>query len=211
MERESMSIEDISASTQDSINDFYIRGSFRIIGVRKKIARNGTSYYSLNLKHKTGKLNAKRFTNGDTEFESLNTIYLVGNNVEIEGVYQYEWHSMKINTEKLIGSVIKEFSQKNQDHIDKLDELIILTQFGTTIQIKSYINDVINSYFNKASNKKAKEFKKFIGQYMDFWPKDRKDEICNEYYRTIERYEDMQQPRWKKWGSRLIQLISVIR
>jgi len=37
-------------------------------------------------------------------------------------------------------------------------ELIKLSKFGTTIQIKSYINDMIKTIFNKASKKRIEEF-----------------------------------------------------
>jgi len=115
MEREYISIEDIITSAQGSINDFFIKGRFLIISVREKIARNGTPYYSLSLEYKTGKLNANRFTSGELEFGSLNAIYLVGNIIEIEGIYQNEWNSMKIFTEKLIESIIEELPNENQD------------------------------------------------------------------------------------------------
>ena len=204
MEREHISIK-------ASINDFFIRGRFRIISVREKIARNGTSYYSLNLKNKTGKLNAKRFTSGESEFKSLNDKYLVGNIIEIEGIYQNEWNSMKIFTEKLIVSIIGEPPHENQEQINKLDELIKLAKLGTTIHIKSYINDLIKYFFDNASNRKIREFKKSIGHYIEVWPEDKRDELWNEYSRTIGRYEAMQPSKWKKWGCRLIKLISILR
>ncbi len=211
MERESVSIEDIITSAQGSINDFIIKEKFQIISVRKKIAKNGTSYFSLTLKHKTGSLHAKRFTSGELEFNSINFIYLVGNIVKIEGIYQPEWLSIKIVTEKLVEGPIKEVLSENQNWIDKINDLIKITKFGTTIQIKSYVNDVINPYFSNASNKKVKEFKRFIEQHIGIWPEDCQFEFCKEYYKTIGRYEDMQLPKWKKWGSRLIQLISGLR
>ena len=227
MEREYISIEDIITSAQGSINDFFIKGRFLIISVREKIARNGTPYYSLSLEYKTGKLNANRFTSGELEFGSLNAIYLVGNIIEIEGIYQNEWNSMKIFTEKLIESIIEELPNENQDineenfhkknltllenQIDKIDELIKLTKLGTTIRIKSYINDLVKSVFDNASFRKIRKFKKSIEQHIEVWPEDKRDEFWNEYSRTIERYEALQPPKWKKWGSHLIKLISVLR
>jgi len=227
MEREYISIEDIITSAQGSINDFFIKGRFLIISVREKIARNGTPYYSLSLEYKTGKLNANRFTSGELEFGSLNAIYLVGNIIEIEGIYQNEWNSMKIFTEKLIESIIEELPNENQDineenfhkknltllenQIDKFDELIKLTKLGTTIRIKSYINDLVKSVFDNASYRKIRKFKKSIEQHIEVWPEDKRDEFWNECSRTIRRYEALQAPKWKKWGSHLIKLISVLR
>ena len=95
MEKKFMSVEDFAISAQD----FSIKRRFLITNVVKKMASNGTKYYFLTLKDNTGKLNAKRFTNGEIEFRSLNSIYLIGNFIEIEGIYQYRWQSMKIFTE----------------------------------------------------------------------------------------------------------------
>ena len=168
-------------------------------------------------------MNAKRFTSGESEFDSLKQIYLVGNIIEIAGIYQYKWNSIKIFNEKLIKSVKEEKAQKNgenfnykkkvslKDKNEKIDELLELTRFGTTIQIKSYINDYIKSVFDHASRRKIREFKKTIKQHIENWPKDRRDELCNEYSRIIEHYENLQPSWWKKWGSGLIKLISVLR
>ena len=134
---------------------------------------------------------------------------------------------MKIFTEKLIESIIEELPNENQDineenfhkknltllenQIDKIDELIKLTKLGTTIRIKSYINDLVKSVFDNASYRKIRKFKKSIEQHIEVWPEDKRDEFWNEYSRTIERYEALQPPKWKKWGSHLIKLISVLR
>lgn len=227
MEREYISIEDIIASAQSSTIDFLIKGRFLINSVRGEIANNGTSYYNLNLKCKMVNLSAKRFTSDQLEFGSLNVIYLVGNIIEIEGIYQYKWHSVKITSEKLIESVMEDLPLENYDNngrnlheeklallknqSDKFDELIKLIKFGTTIQIKSYINDVIRPIFDVASNKKIKEFKKSIEKHINIWPEDRREEFWNEYSRSIGRYEAMQPAKWKKWGARLLKLISVLR
>lgn len=227
MEREYISIEDIITSAQGSIDDFFIKGRFLIISVREKIARNGTPYYSLSLEYKTGKLNANRFTSGELEFGSLNAIYLVGNIIEIEGIYQNEWNSMKIFTEKLIESIIEELPNENQDineenfhkknltllenQNDKFDKLIKLTELAATIHIKSYINDLIKPFFEKPSNRKIKKLKKSIEQHIEGWPEDKREEFFNEYFRTIKRYEGLQPSKWKKYGKGLLKLIPLIR
>ena len=222
MEREYISIDDITDSTQSFFTDFLIKGRFQITNISRKIAKNGTSYYNINLKHKVGNLKAKRFTHGQLEFESLYAIYLIGNIIEIEGIYQYEWHSVKISSEKLIeippvDPEEKGFNQqkekldllKNQN--DKFDELIKLSKFGTTIQIKSYINDMINFHFPKASKKKGREFQKSIEDHIKMWPEDRRVEFLEEFSRTLGRYKAMQPAKWRKWGSYLFKLISLWR
>lgn len=227
MEREYISIEDIIASAQGSINNFSINGRFLITSVIKKTTINGKPYFNITLKDKTGNLNAKRFTSGESEFESLNNIYLLGNIVELEGIYQYEWDSVKIAAEKLIKSFIKElpheiqdenvenFLQKNlallKNQKDKFDELIKIIEFEVTILIKLYINDVIKPIFENPSNRKIKELKKSTEQHIEGWSENKREEFINEYSRTIKRYEDLQPSKWKKWISCLIRLISVLR
>jgi len=93
----------------------------------------------------------------------------------------------------------------------KFDELIKNTKFALTIQIKSYINDQIKPFFANPSNKNIKKLKKSIEQYIEVWPEDKREQIKNEYTRSIKRYEDTQPSKWKKWGSHLIKLISVLR
>ena len=226
MEREHISIEDIADSTQSFFTDFLIKGRFLINNVNQRLAKNGTPYYNIKLKYKLGNLNARRFTCGHNEFESLNFIYLVGNVIEIEGIYQYKWHSVKITSEKLSESFIKKLHPINpeekgfnlqkektsllQIQDDKLDELIKLYKFGTTIQIKSYINDLIKPIFNKASKKKIKEFEAFIEKQLETWPEDRRNEFLEEFFRTLGRYKAMQPAKWRKWGLYLVKLISLL-
>jgi len=215
MEREYVLIEDIIASAQSSINNFSINGKFVITSVIKKTAINGTPYFNIKLKDKTGNLNAKRFTSGDSEFESLSTIYLLRNIVELEGIYQYEWNSVKITAEKLIKSFTEELPHEIhaliKEQNDKFDELIKITEFSVTIHIKTYINDLIKPFFKNPSNRKIKKLKKSIEQYIKIWPENKREEFFNEYSRTINRYEDMQPLKWKKWGSNLLKIISILR
>lgn len=215
-------------STQSFFTDFLIKERFLVTNVSRRIAKNGTLYYNISLTHKLGILNAKRFTNSRLEFESLNSIYLVGNFVEIEGIYQYEWHSVKITSEKIIENIIEKHSpeiheengfdlQKEKltvlkNHSGKFDELIRLFKLGTTIQIKSHIDDMVKSHFPKATKKKIKEFQKYIEdvEYLK-WPEDRQDEFLEEYYSVVGRYKAMQPAKWRKWGSYLLKLISLLR
>ncbi|GAH35762.1 unnamed protein product, partial [marine sediment metagenome] len=161
------------------------------------------------------KLNAKRFTSGDFEFESLSTIYSLGNIVELEGIYQYEWNSVKITSEKLIKSSSEELPSEIHALIkkqnDKFDQLIKITEFEATILIKTYINNIIKPFFKNPSNRKIKKLMKSIEQHIKVWPENKREEFCSEYCRTIKRYEDMQPSKWKKWVSNLIRLISVLR
>ena len=210
MEREYILIEDIIASAQSSINNFSINGKFTIVSVIKKTAINGTPYFIIKLKDKTGNLNAKRFTSGESEFESLSTIYLLRNIVELEGIYQYEWNSVKITAEKLIKSFKEELPYEIA-LLKRFDELIKITEFSVTIHIKSYINDLIKPFFENPSNRKIKKLKKSIEQHIEVWPEDNREEFFNEYSRTLSRYEDMQPLKWKKWGSNLLKIISVLR
>ncbi len=227
MERDCLSIEEVITSAQGSTNDFFIKSKFQVMSKSKKIASNGTPYYHLTLKYKTGQLKAKRFTSGDLEFDSLSAIYLEGNIIDIEGKYQNEWQSMKIFNEKLIESIIEDVSDEKynkngelyhkrtlallQDQNEKIDELVNLNKFRTTISIKSHINNEIKPIFDNPSNRKIRNFKKYYKEHIDFWPVDRQNEVLNDYYRTIRRYEVMQSPRWKRWCSRLIKLIAILR
>ncbi len=224
MEREYISIEDILASAQNSNKDFSIKGRFLITDVLKKTSKIGKPYYNIKLKDTTGKLNAKRFTSGESEFKFLNTIYLVGNIVEFQGIYQNEWNSLNINTEELILRVMEEFPQRIQkDNVDyflqenlalinnKLGELIKINKFGTQIHIKSYINDVIKSGFANPSNRRIKLLKKSYEQHTEGWSEDKREKFYNDYTRTIRHYEAMRPSKWKRWGSRLFKLISLIR
>jgi len=70
---------------------------------------------------------------------------------------------------------------------------------------------LVKSVFDNASFRKIRKFKKSIEQHIEVWPEDKRDEFWNEYSRTIERYEALQPPKWKKWCSHLIKLISVLR
>ena len=124
MEKENTSVEDIIASAQASMTDFPVNGRFLITTMVEKIARNDKPYFNLNLKDKTGSLSAKRFTRGEAEFESLKSIYLEGNIVEIEGVYQYDWDSVKINNERLLESYEVEPNEFEEPSDINLDELI---------------------------------------------------------------------------------------
>lgn len=210
MEREYILIEDIIAAAQSSINNFSINGKFTIVSVIAKTAINGKPYFDIKLRDKTGDLNAKRFTSGKSEFESLNTIYLLGNIVELKGIYQYEWDSVKITAEKLIKSFTEELPYEIA-LLKKFDELIKITEFSVTIHIKSYINDLIKPLFENPSNRKIKKLKKSIEQHIEVWPEDNREEFFNEYSRTLNRYEDMQPLKWKKWGSHLLKLIFILR
>jgi len=205
-------VKDFTRSTRD----FSINRRFLIINVVKKMASNGTKYYFLTLKDNTGKLNAKRFTSGEIEFRSLNIIYLIGNFIEIEGIYQYKWQSMKIFTEKLIESVTKTPSAEVQIE-PKENILIVLAQLkelikiGTYIQLKSYINDVIASFFPNFSNRKKKQLNKSFKNEIESWPIENQGDFYIEFTKTLERYEKMQPSKWKKLGSNLLKLLSVIR
>ena len=217
MKREYILIEDIIASAQGSIN-FSINGKFLITSVIKKTTINGKPYFNIKLKDKAGDLNAKRFTSGKSEFEFLSTIYLLGNLVELEGIYQYEWDSVKITDEKLIKSFTEEnFPPKNhllaliKEQNEKFDELIKITEFKAKIHIKSYINDLIKPFFENPNKRNIKKLKKSIEQYIEGWPEENREEFFNEYSRTIKRYEDMQPLKWKKWGSNLLKIISFFR
>jgi len=217
MEKEFTSIEDIIASAQSSLNDFPIKGRFLITSVIKKMANNRTQYYFLNLKYKTGELNAKRFTGGELEFRSLNAIYLVGNIIEIEGIYQNEWQSMKIFNEKLIESITKELPHDIQNKSlentikKELARLKDLIKLGTAIQRKSYINEVIKPIFNNLSGRKIKQLKKFFEQEIGSLPIEKREEVYYDYVKTFERYENMQPSKLKKLGSNLFKLLSVLR
>ena len=91
-----------------------------------------------------------------------------------------------------------------------VEVLIKLYKFGTTIQIKSYINDMIKPIFNKPSKKKIKEFEEFIEKQLETWPEDRRNDVLEEFFRTLERYKAMQPTKWRKWGSYLLKLISLL-
>ncbi len=217
MGRETISIEDNIKPAQESLNDFPIKERFLIINMRKKITRYGKPYYFLNLKDKKGSINAKRFTSGELEFESLKAIYLVGNFVEIEGIYQSEWDSLNINNENLIENFIEkspfEVQNRSLEYILKkeLAPLKELIKFGTTIQRKSYINDVIKPIFDNLGSRKIKKLKKSFEIEIKGWPKEKREEFYYDYAKTFERYENMQPSKWKKLGSNLFKLLSVLR
>ena len=112
---------------------------------------------------------------------------------------------------------VENFQQKNhlldllKEQNDKFDELIKITEFSATIHIKSYINNLIKPFFKNPSNKKIKKLKKSIEQYIEVWTADKREVFFNECSRTIKRYEGMQPLKWKKWGSNLLRLISILR
>lgn len=212
MGKEFMSVEDFAISAQD----FSIKRRFLITNVVKKMASNGTKYYFLTLKDNTGKLNAKRFTSGEIEFRSLNAIYLIGNFIEIEGIYQYKWQSMKIFTEKLIENVTKTLSAEVQNESlenilrKELAQLKELIKLGTSIQRKSYINDVIEPFFPNLSKRKKKQLKKSFKNEIEGWPIENRGEFYNDFTKTLKRYENMEPSKWKKLGSNLFKLLSVL-
>ena len=124
MEKENISVEDIITSAQASMNDFPINGRFLITSIVEKTTKYDKPYFNLKLKDKTGSLSAKRFTRGETEFESLKSIYLEGNIVEIEGVYQHEWDSVKIKNERLLEPYEVEPNEFEEPSNINIDELI---------------------------------------------------------------------------------------
>jgi len=94
---------------------------------------------------------------------------------------------------------------------NKFDELIEMVKFSNLVHIKSLINDEIKPYFKKASKKKIKKLKKSIEQHIEIWPEEKRKEFYEEYFRTIKRYEELQPPEWKKYGSGLLKLFSILR
>jgi tetratricopeptide (TPR) repeat protein len=89
--------------------------------------------------------------------------------------------------------------------------LVELAKLTSTINIKSYINDHIKPYFDQPSKKKIKKLKKSLQQQLEVWPEEMRKEFLNEYLRTIKRYEELQPPKWKKYGSTLLKLIPILR
>ena len=98
-----------------------------------------------------------------------------------------------------------------KDQNDKFDELLKLIGFSNEIQIKSFINDQVKPSFENPSKKKIKKLKKSLEQYVEDWPEEKREELFNEYLKTIKRYEELQPPKWKKYGSTLLKLASVIK
>ena len=130
MEKEPISIEDIIASAQLSTNDFLINGRFLITNMVERTARNDKPYFNLQLKDKTGNMSAKRFTRGESEFESLKSIYLEGVIIEIEGVYQHDWDSVKINNERVLDFYeydSADFEESSDINVDKLTSTLVDT------------------------------------------------------------------------------------
>ena len=132
---------------------------------------------------------------------------------------------MKKNQQPALGESPQELQDENiksvlskddirifwKELIDKFDELIKLTKSSYEIQIKSFINDEIKPYFKKTSKKKIKKLKKNIEKHIVVWPEEKREEFYREYLRTIKRYEDLQPPEWKKYGSMLMKIIPVLR
>lgn len=98
-----------------------------------------------------------------------------------------------------------------QEQIEKFDKLIKISEFSAKIHIKSYINDLIKPFFENPSNRKIRKLKKSFEQYIEDLPKEKREEFYKEYSRTIRRYEEMQPSKWKKWGTHLIKLVSILR
>lgn len=117
----------------------------------------------------------------------------------------------EVEGENIEGSQQDNIASLLKEQNSKFDELIDNTKFAIKIQIKSYINELIKPFFDNPSTRKIKKLKKSIEEYIGIWPKDNQEDIINEYFRTIKRYEEMQPSKWKKWGSHLIRLISVLR
>ena len=98
-----------------------------------------------------------------------------------------------------------------KDQNDKFDELLKLIGFSNEIQIKSFINDQVKPFFENLSKKKIKKLKKSLEQHVEDWPEEKREELFNEYLKTIKRYEELQPPKWKKYGSTLLKLAFVIK
>lgn len=141
MEKEYISVKDIIASAQLSMNDFLINGRFLVVDVVEKVARNDKPYFNIKLKDKTGNLSAKRFTSGQNEFESLKSIYLEGNIVEIEGIYQHDWDSVKVNNENMLKPY--EYNLSDFEEPSNID-LEILTSI-----LMDLIDSIQNKYLKK--------------------------------------------------------------
>lgn len=130
MEKEYILVEDIIALAQVTLNDFPINGKFLITSVVEKSTKYNTPYLNINLKDKTGEIRAKRFTRGLTEFKSIKLIYLEGNVVETEGIYQNEWDSVKINHERLLESYeydTNDYEESSDINVDKLTSTLMNT------------------------------------------------------------------------------------
>lgn len=141
MEKEYISVKDIIASAQLSMNDFPINGRFLIIDVVEKIARNNKPYFNIRLKDRTGNLSAKRFTSGENEFESLKSIYLEGNIVEIEGIYQHDWDSVKINNENRL--------EPYEDNLYDFEETSNVDLEILTSTLMDIVDSIQNIYLKK--------------------------------------------------------------
>lgn len=95
--------------------------------------------------------------------------------------------------------------------ISKFDKLIEVSEFSATIHFKSFINDLIEPFFRNPSKKKMRKLKNAFEKYIEDLPDEKKGEFINEYFRTINRYKDMQPSKWKKWGNYLIKIIPLLR
>lgn len=130
MEIKVNSVEEIIKSAHEYINNFRLHGKFLIINVIEKIAKNNKPYISLDLKDKTGVMRAKRFTNGNNEFNSLKSIYIEGNAIEIEGIYQYKWGSVNIKNEILLKSdeyELSDFEEPTDINLESLKKTLMDT------------------------------------------------------------------------------------
>ena len=124
---------------------------------------------------------------------------------------------MKIFTEKLIESIAKtlqlEVQNRSMENFlrKELAPLKELIKVGISIQRKSYINDVIKPIFRNLSNRKINQLKNFFKNEIEGCSIENRGEFYNDFTKTFERYENMQPSKWKKLGSNLFKLLSVLR
>jgi len=78
------------------------------------------------------------------------------------------------------------------------------------ILMKSYVDQSINPFLEKPSNKKLKKLKGVVNNYKEGWPDDMWESFVKEFHLRLELYKELQPPKWQKWGKVLVKLISMI-
>lgn len=198
----------IIESSQDFTSEYPVTGTFSITRVTRRNAINNTTFYEIEMENLLEQFTARRFTKDQCEFESLKLIYVTGNTINIEGVFQKRFEAVKIYSEHIMKvSAI----QNNLIRNEKLEELIKISKLGTTVLIKTYVNDLITPVFYHPSKKKFKKLKKFFEENLDSWPEEMRGEILGEFHQALERFKGLQPAKWKKWGGYIYKILSLIR
>lgn len=138
-----------STLTQIAANIIIKKGIYQIIEKQVRTTKNGDPFFFLTLSNKNGKMKAIRFIGQLDEFENLNSVYLEGNILQIEGKYSNEFKNIKISYEKLLN--INEYRQSEFIKPTELNVLKIIEVIKDAIGSirRPYYRQLLSSIFSE--------------------------------------------------------------